>query len=597
MSNNTGRRPYNQTKNSLSLGRKTTVFLGGGGLVLALVFGLLQTSQTTATEYSVCSSGCDYTTIAAALSAASSGDIIDIQEAIHTEAAIEISKDITIQGKGQNSTVVQAAATQGIATDGVFEVSAGYTVIFKDFTIKNGNAKAPTGLSNNNDGGGVYIACNASSNVSFTRMTITNNRADNDIGGGVFINGTSGTVSFTDCVISANEANYGDSGAKGGGIYQSGSSTFTMTGCTIMNNSAGDDAAAIFIKENGSSNQFINCVFYNNTAGGSGTSIEGGAIYLEGATSTYEFINCTIVGNVLTTGTTRSGGGLYLQSGTLTLTNTIVANNSGATDVGLGDDIYQNSGSMTITTSIVEDCDNCSATPTYTSDPNVGPANTCGNHIYFNPQAPSDAIGNGTAPGGSIPSDDICGNTRASFDIGASESVTLPVELLSFEAVPSDDGNLLTWETATELNNKGFHPQRSQDARNWENLGFIEGNGTTSIPRQYRFTDTESLIGINYYRLRQVDFNGDFVHSEIQEVAVEVGDAFQIFPNPTQGPLAIVGATEDILNIKVWDLQGRVVKEQQGSTSEINLSALPAGMYSLAIQTKKGLVSRKLIKE
>ncbi|MEM7370046.1 MAG: T9SS type A sorting domain-containing protein [Bacteroidota bacterium] len=598
MSNPSGRRPYNQTKNSLSLGRKTTVFLGGGGLILALVFGLLQTSQTGATQYSVCSSGCDYTTISAALSAASSGDIIDVQEAIHTEAAIVIAKNITIQGKGQNSTIVQAAATQGIASDGVFEIEAGYTVIFKDFTIKNGNAKAPGGSSSKNDGGGVYIACDASSNISFTRVTITNNRADNDTGGGVFINGTSGTVSFTDCVISGNEANYGDAGSKGGGVYQSGSSNFTMTGTTIMSNSAGDDGAAIYLKENGSTNQFINCVFYNNTAGGAGSTIEGGAVYLEGTGSSFTFINCSMVNNQVTTGTTRTGGGIHLESGTLNLTNTIVANNSGASDAASGDDIFQRGGSMTITTSIVEDCDNCSSSPTYTSDPNVGPANTCGNHLYFNPQAPSDAIGNGTVPGGSIPADDICGNTRSSHDIGASESVTLPVELLGFDARNTEDGNLLIWETATELNNKGFHPQRSQDARNWESIGFVEGNGTTSTPQQYQYTDTESLLGTNYYRLRQVDFNGDFVHSEVLEVAVPTSDqAFQLFPNPTQGPLEIVGATEDILNIKVWDLSGRILKEQQGATTEIDLSSLPAGMYSMTIQTRKGLIGRKIVKE
>ena len=134
----------------------------------------------------------------------------------------------------------------------------------------------------------------------------------------------------------------------------------------------------------------------------------GGALTL-GQANTYELINTTIVNNDLGTAATRRGAGISWSSGNLTLINTIVANNSGASSPTNGDDILASgTGTMTITTSLVEDCDNCPVVPTFTSDPNLAAVAFCGtpNHAYFTPQAPSDAIGNGTAPGGSIPTDD-----------------------------------------------------------------------------------------------------------------------------------------------------------------------------------------------
>ena len=105
----------------------------------------------------------------------------------------------------------------------------------------------------------------------------------------------------------------------------------------------------------------------------------------------------------------------------------------------------------------------------------------------------------------------------AGVDSG-SGSIGLPVEWLSFDAALVDQNVNLSWSTAAEENNRGFYVERSQDAEIWEELGFVEGAGTTEEIRDYSFiVDRTPSIGYNYYRIRQVDYNGDTDYSVIRE--------------------------------------------------------------------------------
>ncbi len=419
----------------------------------------------------VCSMGCDHTTIMAAISAASPNDTIDVQNAVHTEANIDIDKNLTIRGQGQTSTIIQANAVQANAVDGVFKIlTVGLTVFFMDMTIQNGNALSSSG-STLDLGGGVYITCDASTDVTFTNVTVTNNKSVGDRGGGVYIGGASGTVSFTNCVISGNEAT-GTSG-DGGGVANRGASTVTFTKCTISGNTAGDDGGGYNVFEDGSVTKFINCTIFNNAAGGSsGDEGDGGGLYL-GSAATFSLFNCTIVNNSLNTIATRRGGGVYHGgASTFNLSNTIIANNSGATS---GNDLYVANGASTVnqTTCLVEDCaeggGDCPAF-SYWGDPNLAAVATCGVHSYFPTAARSFISDNGTAPSGDIPTDDICGTNRAAakYDIGAYDDNALstglvetstdieayfctfidnlPAAGLNNFANPST-GNLSTWET------------------------------------------------------------------------------------------------------------------------------------------------------
>lgn len=557
-----------------------------------------------AATLTVCASGCDHTTIADAITAASSGDIIDIQDAIHTEAGIIVDKNLTIQGQGQRTTTVQAAATQATATDGVFVVNVvGLTVTFQDLRIRNGNAISDSGSTIFNDGGGGYIRCDANTNINLNRVTITNNRADNDDGGGVYISGDDGTVSFTDCVISNNEANTSDSGADGGGVHNIGAAFLNFNRCTITGNRGGDDGGGVYNFENGSTMNFINCTIANNTTGSAASSALGGGLALQASGSSCIIINCTIVENTLTTASTRQGGGILHLRGNVELINTIVANNSGASSSTNGDDFYANNSSfsqtITQTTSLVEDCDDGSGTcPTfsYTSDANIATTPIiCGVQAYYDIRG-SDAENNGTAPGGNIPTDDICGNTRsAAHDIGSVDIlVSLPVELVFFKGQASPKGNKLQWQTASEQNNEGFEIERSSNAKDWKQIGFLEGRGTTVSTQNYDYLDEAPLEGKNYYRLKQVDTDGRFEYSEISVVEwkeKEIND-FQFFPSPTQAYFTIETTKKGTLQI--FNVLGEIVLEQYiNDLTKIDVSSLSSGLYFL----KMNGISKELIIE
>lgn len=165
-----------------------------------------------------------------------------------------------------------------------------------------------------------------------------------------------------------------------------------------------------------------------------------------------------------------------------------------------------------------------------------------------------------------------------------------PVEWLSFETASTNAGVNLSWSTASEENNKGFEVERSVDAETWEFLGFVEGAGTTTEIQAYSFVDTRPEMGFNYYRLKQIDYNGDFDYSDISEIALSL-DAFSgtpsVFPNPIQSQLTIgpyVGQAS------ILDLSGRVIfqKRLNGEWQEENLEWLASGTYLLYLQPVSG---------
>lgn len=117
----------------------------------------------------------------------------------------------------------------------------------------------------------------------------------------------------------------------------------------------------------------------------------------------------------------------------------------------------------------------------------------------------------------------------------------LPIELLNFEALLNEDGTVsLTWVTASEINNDYFLIEKSSDGEDWISLSQIDGQGNSSIEKKYSFTDNTVQIGVNYYRLKQTDFDGKFTYS--RAIAVKVytsSNAISIYPNPAESSLVI----------------------------------------------------------
>lgn len=552
-------------------------------LLCIVLYGFCQ--ETLAITRTVCASGCNHTSIQNAIDAADPADVIEIQDAVHTEQGINVNKDLTIQGQGQTTTIVQANSIQALATGGVFTVAADVTMTFQDLTIRNGNATG--GID---DGGGVYITGSAFTNVAFLRVTITSNGAVDD-GGGVFISApaaSGATATFTDCVISDNAAG-SISGSDGGGISNIGGD-LTLERCTISGNTSGDDGGGIYMDESSSAGQFINCTIYNNSNTGGGSVINGTGVCIENASSS-EFVNCTIVNNSLGSSGTRRGGGIYWRSGSLKLTNTIVYDNTGASNAGENDIFDDGVGTLTDVTSVAGGCTNCPANTLDDTDPDLAAAATCGSQTVFGAQADGVALNAGTAPGSNnIPSTDICGETKLSpYDIGSVDfAAFLPVELIFFKGQNTKEGNHLTWETAVEINNEGFELQHSTNGIQWRKLDFIKGYGTTQETRMYSYVDLHPLKGVNYYRLKQIDYDGQFEYSNIISITSKGSDLskLSVYPNPVLNDELSIFLPASLLDggvLTVYNVTGQAVAQKviQDSIEKIDVSKLPAGLYQI----------------
>ena len=111
----------------------------------------------------------------------------------------------------------------------------------------------------------------------------------------------------------------------------------------------------------------------------------------------------------------------------------------------------------------------------------------------------------------------------------------LPVKLISFSAVLKKKAGYLTWRTENELNNKYFDIERSEDGINFKKVGLVKGNGTTSITQYYQYNDElNTTVSIIYYRLKIVDFNGNFTFSKIIPLKLLgiLNEQISVYPNP-----------------------------------------------------------------
>ena len=139
-------------------------------------------------------------------------------------------------------------------------------------------------------------------------------------------------------------------------------------------------------------------------------------------------------------------------------------------------------------------------------------------------------------------------------------NIALPVELLNFQAQTQGKNALLTWQTTSEKDNTGFKIERSVDAQKFENIGFVVGNGTTSEKQSYSFTDETPLSMGGYYRLCQVDNNGNKAYSKTVYVANAQKGVLTLSPNPAYDRISL-GLSDDVVDatVTVFDMMGRVL--------------------------------------
>ncbi len=179
----------------------------------------------------------------------------------------------------------------------------------------------------------------------------------------------------------------------------------------------------------------------------------------------------------------------------------------------------------------------------------------------------------------------------------------VPVELLTFNGTYSNEQVHLDWTTASELNNSHFEVERSLDAKTWTQLGKVEGAGTSVEVQRYDFVDEDYFKGLNYYRLKQVDFDGTYEYSPILSLNVNSGKDWSFFPNPVDDKLTIRTAIEGEFIISVYDSKGALAKSivatVDGNGVELDLAVLSNGLYFVNVYSVdgKGVVSQQILKQ
>lgn len=180
--------------------------------------------------------------------------------------------------------------------------------------------------------------------------------------------------------------------------------------------------------------------------------------------------------------------------------------------------------------------------------------------------------------------------------MGADEntSAPLPVELSRFTAVKVKHSARLEWVTATEINNEKFIVERSADGRNFTGIGTVKGAGNSSRTQKYQFTDEQAAAfagasGKVFYRLTQIDFNGQSSRSDVAVVYFgnERTNALTAYPNPVLNTVTLTVQSENKgqMNILVTDIQGREVYSttwtvENGTNSmSVDMRSLNAGLY------------------
>jgi len=184
----------------------------------------------------------------------------------------------------------------------------------------------------------------------------------------------------------------------------------------------------------------------------------------------------------------------------------------------------------------------------------------------------------------------------------------VPVEMSSFKAAFINSKVILDWSTATETNNFGFNIERKIEDNNWDNIGFVNGNGTTTDIHKYNFIDEKIISSGNYsYRIVQLDFDGTSSYSK--EVRVNVSfepvkfELLQNYPNPFNNSTVIRYQIPNpaSVSLKIFDALGREVKnlvdnKQDTGSYEINFNAadLSSGLYLLVLQADNFKSTKKM---
>lgn len=181
----------------------------------------------------------------------------------------------------------------------------------------------------------------------------------------------------------------------------------------------------------------------------------------------------------------------------------------------------------------------------------------------------------------------------SNFGFGGDVANPLPVELLSFNAGCAETAVELTWSTGSETNSDQFILERSRDVNVWNSVAVVDAAGNSTSQLDYQHTDENPFPGVSYYRLRQIDFNGnERVYGPISVNCSAQGEGIEVYPNPASQQFTVAIALKDDMpatRIQVLDVSGKIIATQvsdlKAGNSQIlfNDLDLPDGAYLIQV--------------
>jgi hypothetical protein len=187
----------------------------------------------------------------------------------------------------------------------------------------------------------------------------------------------------------------------------------------------------------------------------------------------------------------------------------------------------------------------------------------------------------------------------------------MPVEMMNFTFNTSGKNVLLKWSTMSEMNNSGFELERAEfrsEILVFRKAGYVTGKGTTNTPTEYSFTDNGLNTGKYRYRLKQIDYNGNFeYHALNQVVEIDVPNKFalrQNYPNPFNPTTKICFdlPQDENVYLSVYDLKGSKVRDilkerKQAGYYELSFdgSSLSSGIYIITLKSGNFNSTKRMI--
>ena len=200
-------------------------------------------------------------------------------------------------------------------------------------------------------------------------------------------------------------------------------------------------------------------------------------------------------------------------------------------------------------------------------------------------------IDNGFFAGGDVTNSGNWTTSNSALALGSGACAALPVELIHFSASVQNQEVMLKWQTASEKDNAYFAIEHSVNDQSFRELSQIEGAGTSNEMQEYQFLHLQAQRGNNYYRLKQVDFDGTFTYSDIEVVQIQSNDK-SLTIRPTMARESIVVDFGHDLQLRgeltIYDLMGRMVLsnliEPYTRQNTINVSNLEKGHYIIRFE-------------